>query len=122
MSAVFVLLLTVACSHARAHGVVQGHFVLPGRAASDVQRGGLNFASGDSHGNGEGHTARVNSDGSYSISLPAGSYSVIGALSGEQAGPVPESCAETLTVTVTAGATTDLDFVCHAAPSSLSTS
>ena len=96
-------------------GVVSGQFSLPGRPAADLQRGGLNFSPG-AHGHGNGRTTKVGPNGAYSISLPPGSYSVIGGLSGHSGGQPPESCAETINVVVTANSTTDADFVCHAAP------
>src|SRR5205823_10904581 len=54
---------------------------LPGRPAADLQRGGLNFSRG-AHGSAHGDSVRVGPDGTYSVTLLPGSYSVIGALSG----------------------------------------
>ena len=95
-------------------GVVAGHFSVPGRPTSDLQRGGLNFSTG-SHGDGHGRTVNVNVDGSYAISLPPGSYSVIGGLA-KHAGSAAESCAATLQVVVTANTTTNIDYVCDPRP------
>jgi hypothetical protein len=113
---VFVALVVTGCgdSPQRPQGVVTGHFRLPGRPTADLQRGGLNFSPG-SHGDGNGHTAKVDADGGYTISLPPGSYSVIGGLA-KHAGAAAESCAETINVVVTANNTTTADFVCHASP------
>jgi len=52
----------------------------------------------------------------YSVTLPPGSYTVIGGLSGEPGGPAPESCDATIKVVVTAHGTTRADFVCHGRP------
>ena len=112
---VIAALVLARCRQAKPHGTVTGIFTLPGRSASELQRGGLNFSVG-AHGNGRGHTAAVAADGSYTVTLPPGSYSVIGALSGHPAGPAPEACAETMTVIVRANATTRADYVCHATP------
>jgi hypothetical protein len=117
MATVFTLALLAGCGHPKAHGTVDGTFSLPGMTAADVQRGGLNFSTG-AHGKGHGHTVPVAADGSYAVSLPPGSYSVIGALSGHPGGPPPETCAETISVVVTAKTTTRADFVCHATPAS----
>jgi len=95
-------------------GVVSGHFSLPGRPEADLQRGGLNFSPG-AHGDGNGRTTKVGADGAYTISLPPGTYSVIGGLS-KQSGAAAESCAETINVVVSANSTTQADFVCHATP------
>lgn len=94
--------------------MVSGQFSLPGRAAADLQRGGLNFSLG-AHGDQNGSTTKVSADGSYTISLPEGSYSVVGGLS-KQPGAAAESCAETINVVVVANRTTNADFVCHATP------
>ena len=112
--AVLFSLIAVGCGHAKPQGTVEGTFTLPGRAASDRQRGGLNFSVG-AHGKGHGHTVTVAADGSYTVTLPPGSYSAIGALSGRPGGPAPESCAETMNVVVRANAITRADYVCHAA-------
>ena len=112
---VIAALIAAGCGHAEPHGTVDGSFALPGRPAGDLQRGGLNFSVG-AHGHGHGHTAAVSADGSYTVTLPPGSYSVIGALSGHPGGPPPEACAETMSVTVRANATTRADYVCHATP------
>jgi hypothetical protein len=128
--AVVVALLVAGCGHAGPRGEVDGYFRLPGRPAADVQRGGLNFLPGKGtvqrrggilgflapSGSGHGHVARVGADGRYSVTLPPGSYTVIGGLSGDPEGPAPESCAATITVVVTAHGTTRADFVCHATP------
>jgi len=113
---VAVVVLVAGCdsgSH-EPPGVVSGQFSLPGRPAADLQRGGLNFSRGD-HGDGNGRTTTVGAHGSYTISLPPGTYSVIGGLS-KQAGAAAESCAETITGVITANGTTKADFVCHASP------
>jgi hypothetical protein len=112
---VIAALIAAGCSQAKPHGTVNGTFNLPGRSASDLQRGGLNFSIG-AHGNGRGHTTAVAADGSYTVTLPPGSYSVIGALAGHPGGPAPESCAETMNIVVRAKATTRADYVCHATP------
>jgi hypothetical protein len=96
--------------------VVDGRFSLPGRSAADLQRGGLNFSEGV-HGNGHGQTVRVGADGTYSVSLAAGTYTVVGALSGQPA----ETCGETMTVVVVARTTTRSDFVCHTVAATSST-
>ena len=114
---VIVALLVAGCGDSGPQGppgVVRGHFSLPGRPAADLQRGGLNFSPG-SHGDENGRTTKVSADGEYTISLPPGTYSVIGGLSGHS-GAAPESCAETINVVVTANSTTNVDFVCHATP------
>ena len=95
--------------------MVEGHFRLPGRTAADLQRGGLNFSAGD-HGRGHGYTTRVGADGEYRVTLPPGSYSVIGGLSGHSGGPAPETCAASMSVVVTANSTTRADYVCQATP------
>ena len=95
-------------------GVVTGDLLVPGRPAAAIQRGGLNLSTG-THGSGHGRPGRVSADGTYMISLPSGSYSVIGGLS-KLAGAAAESCAETITVVVTANSTTNADFVCDATP------
>lgn len=110
-----VALLVTGCGHTESRGVVDGHFRLPGRPAADLQRGGLNFSTGD-HGQGRGHTTRVSADGTYTVTLPPGSYSVIGALSGHAGGPAPETCAATMNVVVRANSTTVADYVCRATP------
>jgi len=116
LALVVIAALTAAgCGHAKPHGMVVGTFTLPGRPAGDMQRGGLSFSTGV-HGKGHGHTAAVAANGSYTVTLPTGSYSVIGALSGRPGGPPPEACAETMNVVVTANATTRADYVCHATP------
>jgi hypothetical protein len=114
---VIVALLVAGCDSGPhgPPGIVSGHFRLPGRPASDLQRGGLNFSPG-AHGDGNGRTTKVSADGEYTISLPPGSYSVIGALSGHSGGPAPESCAETINVVVKANSTTNVDYVCDATP------
>ena len=113
-----VAVLAAGCGHAQSHGVVDGYFRLPGRPAADLQRGGLNFAktSEGVHGNGVGHTVRVSADGSYTVTLAPGSYSVIGGLSGHPGGPAPEKCAATINVVVTSNSTTRADYVCDAMP------
>ena len=112
--AVIVALLVAGCGHAGPRGVVEGSFRLPGRPTADLLRGGLNF-SADVHGNGHGHTTRINADGTYRVTLSAGSYSVIGGLSGGP-GAAPETCAATMNVVVKANSTTRADYVCHATP------
>jgi hypothetical protein len=103
-------LLLVGCSRgAPATGTVDGHFRLPGRPAAELQRAGLNFSRG-AHGHGHGDTVRIAADGRYTVALPPGSYSVVGALSG----PPPETCAAPIHVVVTAHRTTRADFTCHA--------
>lgn len=105
-------LLLVGCSRGgTVTGTVDGHFSLPGRPAADLQRAGLNFSRG-AHGHGHGDTVRIALDGSYTVALSPGSYSVIGALSGSPS----ETCAATIHVVVTAHKTTRADFVCHATP------
>ena len=113
---VIVALLVAGCGAGERQppGVVSGDFILPGRSAADVQRGGLNFSTG-THGSGHGRSVKVGADGSYTISLPPGSYSVVGGLA-KLAGSAAESCAETITVVVTANTTTNTDFVCDATP------
>jgi hypothetical protein len=110
-SALIAALLVAGCGGAGPRGVVEGHFSLPGRPAADLQRGGLNF-SANQHGEGHGHTTRVSADGTYSVTLSPGSYSVIGGLSG----PPAETCAATMNVVVTANSTTRADYVCVATP------
>jgi hypothetical protein len=114
---VLIALLGAGCARPVHHGLVEGQFSLPGRPAADLQRAGLNFSTGK-HGNGHGQTARVNPDGTYSLSLPVGSYSVIGALAGGSGASTAETCQETITVVITANGTTHADFVCHASPAS----
>ena len=114
-SLAIVALLVAGCGHPESRGVVDGSFRLPGRPAADLQRGGLNFSTGV-HGQGRGHTTRVSADGTYTITLSPGSYSVIGALSGHAGGPAPESCAATMKVVVRANSTTHADYVCRATP------
>ena len=113
---VLVALLGAGCGHAHSRGVVAGFFRLPGGSAADLERGGLNFAkaSAGAHGNGAGHTVRVGADGSYTVTLPSGSYSVIGALSGQPGKITPETCGGSINVIVRANDTTRADFVCHA--------
>jgi hypothetical protein len=97
--------------------MVDGTFSLPGRPTADLQRGGLNFSTnGHGNGNGHGHTTRVNADGTYSVTLAAGTYSVIGALAGQAGGVAAETCDATINVTVTANSTVRADYVCHATP------
>ena len=115
LTVLVTVLLGPGCGGAAQRGVVDGQFSLPGRPAADLQRGGLNFST-DEHGLGRGHTTRVNADGTYSVTLPPGSYSVIGGLSGHSGGPAPETCSETINVVVTANGTTRADYVCHATP------
>jgi len=112
------VLLMTGCGHP-AHGVVEGQFSLPGRPAADLQRGGLNFSANDQHGKGHGQTTRVKADGTYSVTLAPGSYSVIGGLSGKPGGPAAETCAATMTVVVTAHNSTRADYVCEATPVTL---
>ena len=107
-------LLLAGCSPS-ARGVVEGSFSLPGRPAADLQRGGLNFSAGF-HGKGHGTTTRVNPDGTYTVKLRPGTYSVIGALDGHSGGPAPERCAATMDVVVKADSTAHLDYVCRATP------
>jgi hypothetical protein len=59
---------------------------------------------------------RVSADGTYSVTLPPGSYSVIGGLSGSPGGPAAETCGATINVVVTANSTTRADYVCDATP------
>jgi len=127
---VFVMLLAAGCGHSTPSGTVDGSFSLPGRPAADLARGGLAFLPGNGEvhhqggilglfsGNGGGHrhTAKVAADGRYSIKLPAGSYAVIGALSGKPGGPLPETCAAQVQLVVTANHATNLDYVCQATP------
>jgi hypothetical protein len=115
-AAVIGALLVAGCGGAGPRGVVEGHFTLPGRPAADLQRGGLNFSTANQHGAGHGHTTRVSADGTYTVSLAPGSYSVIGGLAGQPGGPAAESCDATINVVVTANSTTRADFVCHATP------
>jgi hypothetical protein len=119
-----VALLSAGCGHAPSRGVVDGFFRLPGGSAADLRRGGLNFAkaSEGAHGNGAGHTVRVGADGRYTVTLPSGSYSVIGALSGQPGRIVPETCGASINVVVRANSTTRVDFVCHASPVTTPTS
>ena len=126
----FVVLLAAGCGHSTPSGAVDGSFSLPGRPAADLARGGLAFLPGNGEvhhqggilgffsGNGGGHRhiAKVGDDGRYGIKLPAGSYAVIGALSGTPDGPVPETCAAQVQVVVTANRTTQLDYECQATP------
>jgi hypothetical protein len=130
VSVTFVAVLAGGCGHSTPNGTVEGTFSLPGRPAADLARGGLAFLPGNGEvhrqggifgflsGNrgGHRHTATVGGDGRYSVTLSAGSYAVIGALSGRPGGPVPESCAAQLHVDVTAHHTTHLDYVCQATP------
>ena len=109
------VVLVAGCGHGGPRGVVDGSFRLPGRQTADLQRGGLNFST-SVRGDRDGHTTKVGADGQYTVTLPPGSYSVIGGLSGQRGGPAPESCAETMSVVVTANSTTHADFVCHATP------
>ena len=117
------VLLAAGCGHSE-HGTVAGYFRLPGGSSAELQRGGLNFAktSEDVHGNGSGHTVRVSADGSYTVTLPTGAYSVIGGLSGQPGGVAPESCSGEMNVTVRANRTTRADYVCHALPVTTPTS
>jgi hypothetical protein len=110
-----VALLLAGCGQSASRGVVDGSFSLPGRPAADLQRGGLNF-SGGIHGKGHGTTTRVSADGTYTVMLRPGTYSVIGALSGHAGGPAPETCAATMNVVVKANSTTHADYVCDATP------
>ena len=121
---VLVALLGAGCGHAQSRGVVAGFFRLPGGSAADLQRGGLNFAkaSEGAHGIGAGQTVRVSADGSYTVTLSSGSYSVIGALSGQPGKIVPETCAGSINVVVRANSTTRADFVCHATAATTPTS
>jgi hypothetical protein len=121
---VLVALLAAGCGHAQSRGVVAGFFRLPGGSAADLQRGGLNFAeaSEGAHGNGAGHAVRVSADGSYTVTLSSGSYSVIGALSGQPGKIEPETCGGSINVVVRANSTTRVDFVCHATPVTTPTS
>ena len=98
-SALVALLLVTGCG-AKPTGMVVGYFRLPGRPAADLQRGGLNFSLG-AHGNGHGETIRVGAGGKYAVTLVPGSYSVIGALSGQSGGPAAESCAAAMHVVAT---------------------
>jgi len=113
---VLVTLLGVGCGHGQSSGVVAGFFRLPGGSAADLQRGGLNFAkaSEGAHGNGAGHTVQVSADGRYTVTLSSGSYSVVGALSGQPGKVAPETCGGSINVVVRANSTTRADFVCHA--------
>lgn len=113
--ATIAILSIAGCSQARPSGTVTGHFSLPGRPAADLLRGGLNFST-HQHGNGSGHTTRVGADGTYELTLPAGSYSVIGGLAGSPGGPSAESCDATINVVVVANATTRADYVCNPTP------
>ena len=117
-----VAVLAAGCSHAQPHGVVDGYFRLPGRPPADLQRGGLNFAKASEgvHGNGAGHTVRVSADGSYTVTLAPGSYSVIGGLSGHPGGLAAEKCAATIDVVVMANSTTRADYVCDVVPATSS--
>jgi len=116
----FALLLSAGCGHPQ-HGVVDGQFSLPGRPAADLQRGGLNFSTNDQHGSGHGVTTPVGADGTYSVTLAPGSYSVIGGLSGSPGGPAAETCGATIKVVVKANSTTRADYVCSATPAPLPT-
>jgi hypothetical protein len=109
-----VVLLLGGCA-GRSTGVVEGTFRLPGRPAADLRRAGLNF-SRSAHGSAHGDTTRVGADGRYTVTLAPGSYSVVGALSGDPGGPAPETCAARMNVVVTAHKTTRANFVCHATP------
>ena len=117
-SLVLVALLGAGCGQAPSRGVVAGFFRLSGGSAADLQRGGLNFAkaSEGAHGNGTGHLVRVSADGSYTVTLSSGSYSVIGALSGQPGKIASETCGGSIKVVVRGNSTTHADFVCHAAP------
>jgi len=129
-SVVIVATLVAGCGHTHPYGQVDGSFRLPGRPVADLQRGGLNFlpAGGSTHRHrgimgffsrkraGHGHLARVSADGSYSVSLSPGTYTVIGGLSGHPGGPAAESCAGAMNVVVIAKRTTRADFVCHGTP------
>lgn len=110
-SALIGALLVGGCGGAGPRGVVEGQFSLPGRPTADLLHGGLNF-SANQHGEGHGHTTRIGADGTYSVTLSPGTYSVIGGLSG----PPAETCDATINVVVTANSTTRADFVCHATP------
>jgi hypothetical protein len=112
---VIVAVLMAGCSRTAPSGVVEGTFRLPGRPASDLSRAGLNFSTGR-HGPGHGQTTKVGADGSYQITLPAGSYSVLGALSGQSGGAAPEACAAAMNVVVKAKTTTQADYVCNPTP------
>jgi hypothetical protein len=112
--AAIVGLLLVGCG-ARSIGDVNGSFHLPGLPAADLQRAGLNFSRG-THGSGHGETVRVGADGRFTVKLAAGSYSVLGALSGTPGGPPPETCGAEKRVVVTAHHTTRFDYVCRAKP------
>ena len=118
--ALIAVLLSAGCGHP-AHGVVDGHFSLPGRPAPDLQRGGLNFSTNKQHGKGHGDTTRVSADGTYTVTLAPGSYEVIGGLSGSPGGPVAETCGATINVVVKANSTTRADYVCDATPATLPT-
>jgi len=115
-------MLAAGCGGSHGHGVVAGQFRLTGAPAADVARGGLNFAKGSdgAHGNGNGHTVQVGADGSYSVTLSAGTYSVVGALSGRPGGPAPERCKATINVVVRSNATTRADYACEAEPATSS--
>jgi hypothetical protein len=110
-----VVLLAAGCGGAGPRGVVDGNFRLPGLPAADLQRGGLNFRSANG-GTGHGHVTKVGIDGRYTVTLSPGSYSVIGALSGQPGKVVSETCGATMNVVVTANRTTRADYVCHATP------
>jgi hypothetical protein len=114
---VTVVVLAAGCG-GRSNGVVTGTFSVPGGTPAELQRAGLNFAKTGSgmHGDGYGHTVRVNRDGSYTVTLPSGSYSVIGALAGHLGRVESETCGAGINVTVRANLTTRADFVCHATP------
>jgi hypothetical protein len=116
MTIAVALLCATGCGGS--HGTVTGYFRVPGGSAAEVQRGGLNFAktSEHLHGVGSGHTVQVGANGEYTVRLPSGSYSVIGALSGEQGHVASESCGAAINVTVRADSTTRVDFVCHPTP------
>jgi hypothetical protein len=112
------VVLAAGCSHSHSDGTVAGYFRLSGGSRAELLRGGLNFArtSEGLHGNGSGQTVRVRVNGSYTVTLPTGAYSVIGGLSG-QPGRVPrERCSAAIIVMVRAHSTTHADYVCHALP------
>jgi len=116
MTIAVALLCAAGCGGS--HGTVTGYFRVPGGSTAELQRGGLNFAktSEHVHGDGSGRTVRVGADGGYTVTLPSGSYSVIGALSGEPGKVASETCAAAIHVTVRADSTTRADFVCHPTP------
>ena len=116
MTIAVALLCAAGCGGS--HGTVTGYFRVPGGSATELQRAGLNFSktSEHVHGDGSGHTVRVGADGGYTVRLPSGSYSVIGALSGRPGKVASEICGAAMTVTVRANSTTRADFVCHPTP------